>query len=263
MAHAVQAGALRLERAAPMTAEEARDITNRINQAAGELWRLLLEAYERQAWRALGYASWKAYVESEFTITRQRAYQLLDQGRVIRLLQEAAGDVSTTVDISERAARGIKPSLPEVTAQIRERVESGAAPEEAVREVVDAHRKKRCAPESGPAPEPAPEPDTPDDADVEVDPIAEWERAEKRIEELEALVASLQSNDLAREVAVWRQKYAQLEGRLHREMATRAEAEREAKYAKKKLAEIRRELGVVQDRDIIPAIQTLREWAGA
>jgi len=95
-----------------------------------------------------------------------------------------------------------------------------------------------------------------------VDPIAEWERAEKRIEELEALVASLQSNDLAREVAVWRQKYAQLEGRLHREMATRAEAEREAKYAKKKLAEIRRELGVVQDKDIIPAIQTLREWAG-
>src|SRR5690606_572637 len=83
----------------PMTAEEARDTTNRPKQTAGELWRLLLDAYERQAWRALGYASWKAYVESEFTITRQRAYQLLDQGRVIRLLQEAAGDVSTTVDI--------------------------------------------------------------------------------------------------------------------------------------------------------------------
>lgn len=248
---------------APMTATEARELTDRINRTAGELWRLLLEAHEREAWRALGYASWKAYVETEFTITRQRAYQLLDQGRVIRLLQEAAGNVSTVVDISERTAREIKPTLPEVTTEIRERVEAGEEPETAVRDVIEEARGARREPPK-PAAAREPEPDQPDDDDVfDVDPVAEWERAEKRVEELESLVASLKSSDLAGEVVEWRQKYAQLEGRLQREITTRNEAERTARYAQKKLAEVRKELGIERDRDIIPAIQALRQWAAA
>lgn len=55
---------------------------------------------------------------------RSRSYQLLDQGRVIHALADAAGKVSTDVDISEAQAREIKDDLPTVTAEIRERVEA-------------------------------------------------------------------------------------------------------------------------------------------
>lgn len=253
---------------APMTATEARELTNRINQTAGKLWRLLLESYEREAWRALGYASWREYATAEFTISKSRAYQILDQGRVIAAITEAARlsadeDFSTMVEIPERAAREIKPMLPEVTEQVRERVEAGEEPESAVRDVIEEARGAKREPPK-PAAAREPEPDQPDDDDVfDVDPVAEWERAEKRVEELESLVASLKSSDLAGEVVEWRQKYAQLEGRLQREITTRNEAERTARYAQKKLAEVRKELGIERDRDIIPAIQALRQWAAA
>lgn len=201
-----------------------------------------------------------AYCRDRWQMGRHRAYQLIRSAEVATRVDHGQHDIPAPS--SERQVRPLT-VLPtdEQPAAWQEAVETARAEgrdQPTARHVEEVVRKRR-APER----EPEPEPDAPDDADAEVDPIAEWERAEKRIEELEALVASLQSNDLAREVAVWRQKYAQLEGRLHREMATRAEAEREAKYAKKKLAEIRRELGVVRDKDIIPAIQTLREWAGA
>lgn len=39
----------------------------------------------------LGYSSWEAYVKAEFDISRQYSYRLIDQGRVIREIEEAAG----------------------------------------------------------------------------------------------------------------------------------------------------------------------------
>lgn len=66
------------------TEAEARAITERIKTAAEAIWSLLLEAHERHAWAALGYDRWEDYVRAEFDMTRGRAYQLLDQARVVR-----------------------------------------------------------------------------------------------------------------------------------------------------------------------------------
>lgn len=52
---------------------------------------LTLDAYERKAWQVLGYASWREYAKTEFSMGQSHAYRLLDQGRVIRALEEAAG----------------------------------------------------------------------------------------------------------------------------------------------------------------------------
>lgn len=128
---------------ADLTAESARELTDRIKGAAEQLWALLLEAHERRAWSALGYARWEDYVRAELNMSRQRAYQVLDQGRVIR---EIGSAVSTSVDITEAAARDIKPHLPQVVDEICTRVTTAPTilpPEQVhqvVREVVEEFR---------------------------------------------------------------------------------------------------------------------------
>jgi hypothetical protein len=123
-----------------LDAGAARELTDRIKASADQLWVLLLEAHERRAWVALGYASWAAYVRAEFHISRSRSYQLLDQGRVIRALQS----VSTSVDISEAQARDLKPRLAAVTEAVRSRVaaEASGSVADTVAQVVEDERQR-------------------------------------------------------------------------------------------------------------------------
>lgn len=105
----------------PCSAEEARDLTDRIKASVEHTWSLLLEAHERQAWAVLGYLNWEQYVRGEFDMARRTSYQLLDQGRVIRALNEAAvvRQGAQIVNVTEREARDIKPLLPQVIEGIR------------------------------------------------------------------------------------------------------------------------------------------------
>lgn len=136
------------------TEAEAREITERIKRLADRLWTLLLEAHEGEAWRALGYASWSAYVSGEFDMSRQQSYRLLDQGRVIRAIAEVSPN-GDTPHVTEREARDIKPHLVAVTNEVRERIEQGGATGEVVAEVVAEYRRPATL-------EPAPTP--PNDA---------------------------------------------------------------------------------------------------
>lgn len=117
------------------TPDEAREITDRIKGAVESAWRLLLEAHDRCAWSALGYGSWRDYAQTEFGIGQSRAYQLLDQARVVREIEAASG--STKVEITEREARDLKPHLEEVKADIAQAVAALPDPTpEAVAETV-------------------------------------------------------------------------------------------------------------------------------
>lgn len=100
---------------------EARDLTKQIKTSVEKTWRLIKNAHDWQAWAALGYATWEDYVRLEFDRGRQWSYRLLDQGRVILAIEEAAG-VSPDGDITEAAARDLKPHLTEVTDAVREAV---------------------------------------------------------------------------------------------------------------------------------------------
>ncbi|WP_147944531.1 hypothetical protein [Microbispora sp. CSR-4] len=57
-------------------------------------------------------------------MSRQRSYQLLDQGRAIQAIAAASGvsDLRHAEVLNSEQARDIKPVLPQVTQQIRERV---------------------------------------------------------------------------------------------------------------------------------------------
>jgi hypothetical protein len=124
----------------PCTKAQARALTRRIRDGVDQVWSLLTEAHDRKAWSALGYATWKAYVEAEFGMTKQRSYQLLDQGRVIASIREAAGSESNAFDLSARDTAAIKADLPEVTDEIRTRVAAGVKPEKATADVLAAKR---------------------------------------------------------------------------------------------------------------------------
>lgn len=122
--------------------EEARDLTDRIKAGVETVWALLLEAHERGAWVALGYHTWNAYVEGEFRMSKQRSFQLLDQGRVIRAIEAAAE--STDVDLSEAEARDLKQQLPRLVEDVRERVRE-VEPEQRpqiVRQTVEETRER-------------------------------------------------------------------------------------------------------------------------
>lgn len=125
---------------ATVTEEEARELTERIRASIEDTWKLLVEAHETKAWKALGYERWADYIANEFQRARSWSYKLLDQGEVIRAIEEASG-VSTPVDIDQNTARDIKPLLPVVVEDIKLRIARGEVPEEAVLKTVTAARK--------------------------------------------------------------------------------------------------------------------------
>jgi hypothetical protein len=116
-----------------LSEREARELTDRIRDRAEELWHMLLEAYEGGAHTALGYASWAGYVEAELGISKSRGYQLLDSGRVSRVIEahstivEGPNEARSTVveRPNEAQARELAPLAkenPERAAEAWERV---------------------------------------------------------------------------------------------------------------------------------------------
>jgi hypothetical protein len=105
----------------------AKDLTARIRDRLGEFPLLLLEAHEQRAWVPLRHRSWEQYVRLEFSLSRSRSYELLDQARVIRALRLAAPS-QRIPPISALAANQIKPLLGEVVDELRRQV-GGERPE--------------------------------------------------------------------------------------------------------------------------------------
>lgn len=73
-----------------LTEPEAEALTEAIVVAADGLWQLLFESYHREAWRALGYRSWRAYASERFGMSHSKAYRLLHHAGIVKEL-EAAG----------------------------------------------------------------------------------------------------------------------------------------------------------------------------
>lgn len=123
---------------------EARDLTDRIKGTAEQLWSLLLEAHERQAWRPLGYTSWSVYIATEFDMTKRHANRLVAQGQVIRELEEVVGPSGPTLHVTEAETRDLKPVIDDVVEEVRVRTaaEPERPPAEVVRDVVEETRER-------------------------------------------------------------------------------------------------------------------------
>lgn len=89
-----------------LSADEARTITDRIKVAVEATWYLIAEAYQRGAWRALGYSSWDDYCTREFGTSRLRlpreersetVQSLRDAGLSVRAIAAATGESKSAI----------------------------------------------------------------------------------------------------------------------------------------------------------------------
>lgn len=113
----------------PLTRTEAEELTSHIRNAADVMWVLIARAHAGRVWEALDYPSWEAYVRDEFNMSRSRAYQLLDQAKVVAAIQ-AAAPVGTQVELTEKSARDLKKVLTEVVDDVADRTD-GMTPDDA------------------------------------------------------------------------------------------------------------------------------------
>jgi DNA-binding transcriptional regulator YhcF (GntR family) len=85
------------------------------------------------AYKLLGYRSMAGCLAVELKVTRQRAYQIMEQVEQGQLLSEATGE---TVVVTAREARALKRN-PAAREHVAELVEHGEAVHEAVRHVTE------------------------------------------------------------------------------------------------------------------------------
>jgi hypothetical protein len=60
----------------------------KIKNYVGEIRHLILDLFEREGWRSLGYESWSECADKEFGPTRQQVERLLDAARTYRNLSQ-------------------------------------------------------------------------------------------------------------------------------------------------------------------------------
>ena len=129
----------------PMTTDQAREITDAIRSTSEVLYTLIQRAHQGKAWLSLGYGSFAEYVREEFAMSRSRAYQILDQARVIDAIEAAAPDGASLPHITEAAARDLKSVLGEIGPAITEATSGLDDPDEAgrvVEEIVEDYRDR-------------------------------------------------------------------------------------------------------------------------
>lgn len=79
----------------PMTIEEAKSHVEAINSAAQSMGRHLLTLKEREGWRVLGYRNWTAFLQGEFSYSRQYLYELMQAAPVVEKLSTVVDKIST------------------------------------------------------------------------------------------------------------------------------------------------------------------------
>lgn len=120
---------------------EARKLTTQIKHVGVRLWLLVAEAHDRQAWAALGYASWKDYATQELQMSESRSYQVLEQARVMRAISDAGADPNEIEPPTARDTRVIKDDLAAVKRATKSAIRRGEPVDIALDELIRRKRK--------------------------------------------------------------------------------------------------------------------------
>ena len=68
----------------PMIFKEAREVVDQINSNMNDVRHLVLDLYEREGWTALGYASWRECVVTEFNQNERYLYRQLEAAQTAK-----------------------------------------------------------------------------------------------------------------------------------------------------------------------------------
>lgn len=131
---------LNARRRPALDAQDARVLTDEINQTKLRLWLLVSEAHDRRAHLALGYETWDDYVRAEFRMSPSRAYQWIDTGHVMRALAKAGVDIDHVDPPTVRVVAQIKSRLPEVQRIAKRAIARGDAVDPLLRELAKKTR---------------------------------------------------------------------------------------------------------------------------
>ena len=151
-----------------MTEQQALQITDAIKSAATATYILLAQAHKHKAHKALGYDTWADYVSTEFDMSAQRSYQLLNLSKIVEEL-DAVTPEGTIIKLTEAQARDIKSQLPLITEEISART-AGKDPKESsdiIDDVISEIREQKKADEKAAAQKEAEDSDAEDLANVE------------------------------------------------------------------------------------------------
>lgn len=102
---------------AVMSEREARACVEVIRSGLEDIRRAVLDLYERQGWRALGYANWRECVVTEFGQSESYIYRLADAARVDRAVSPIG---ETSIHVPESQARELAPLVKSNPEQARE-----------------------------------------------------------------------------------------------------------------------------------------------
>lgn len=172
-------------------------------------------------------------------------------------LPPSSAEMAKEAAVSTRTITNAKAVQSKGTEAVKAAVREGVIPVHKAAEIATLPKREQNKVLAEPKPTPKPEKKdeaAPEGEDFAPNLVAELERADKEIRSLQGLVESLQTSDLAKEVAKWHLKFDQLDGRLQQCMTTGAEAAKQAKYQGELLAKIRKALRVEKNSQILPAL---------
>lgn len=203
---------------ADMTADEAREVTDRIRGHVEDVWELIQQAYTRRAWQALRYGSWDEYCIREFGDARLRipreerpdmVRSLRQAGLSLRAIESATGVSRPTIikDLSGQVVNSLPPEPDEDT--LAEELIATAPP------ITGVDGKTYPA-----RPKPKPKPETPEpealepDLDDEIEPCATMAKRTSRpqlwAQACDAARAALQDMESASERVL--EAFSELQG---------------------------------------------------
>lgn len=98
-----------------MTSEEARKRVTAINAGMNNLRAQIIDFHDREGWKALGYDSWTACVESEFEVGRRQIFYQLKAAQVEKNINDSLKSQcnSCTESLPERTLRPLTSLPPE------------------------------------------------------------------------------------------------------------------------------------------------------
>lgn len=140
----------------PMTTDEARQCVNDINSGLITIRSRLLDMYEREGWKALGYASWRDCAMKEFNFNQSRVYQLLSAAEIERNISTIVENEQPIPESHLRPLSGLEPKKQiEVWQEAQVTAPSGKVTAAHVEAVAAQHRTPPPQPAKHANPEPA------------------------------------------------------------------------------------------------------------
>lgn len=109
-----------------------------------EVGRALTEIRDAKLYR-VGFKTFEAYCKERWEIGRSRAYELIDQAKVVAAITDAGVDLSAMADIPKRDVRAVKDELPTISAEVKARVDQGEEPAVAAASVIKETAEKAKA----------------------------------------------------------------------------------------------------------------------